>query len=264
MGKLLWFSDLHFEASGTQFGYEPCARLDALTDYITAHHADAEICIISGDMVETANAENYQELASRLARLGMRYLPMTGNHDERALFRNALPLPENTQDDFIQYAITVDGLRLICLDTLTTGSGDGSFCTARREWLAAELKRDTVIPTLVFCHHPPLPLGYPVLDRSRVPEETGLLNLLTEAPNLRHLLMGHVHRPMLGTVKDLPFASIRSVLYQAPPPIPAWDWDSFKPAHEAPDLGVLTYDNDVLRLQFEPFCTADTGFIPQE
>lgn len=263
MVKILWFSDLHFEECGTQFGYDPGLRLDALTDHITRHHSDADLCVISGDMVETATLENYQNLTVCLGGLGLPYLPMTGNHDLRAPFREVLPLPESSQIDFIQYALHLKGLRLICLDTLTEGSSDGSFCAARRSWLAQELQRDRQTPTLVFCHHPPLPLGYPALDASRVPDDAGLLELLTEAPNVRQLLFGHVHRPMLGSIKGLPFATIRSVLYQAPPPVPAWDWDTFKPAHDAPDLGVLTFNEDVLRLQFEPFCAADTGFTPQ-
>ncbi len=86
--------------------------------------------------------------------------------------------------------------------------------------------------------------------------------MLAAAPNVRQLMFGHVHRHMQGVTQGLPFASIRSVLYQAPPQMPAWDWDSFTPAHEAPEISVLTFVDGILRLQFEPFCAADTGFTP--
>lgn len=264
MVKLLWFSDLHFTSTGTQFGYDPRARLGALIDYVARIHSDADLCVISGDMVDEPSAQNYQDLAQRLQGLGLRYLPMTGNHDARDAFSSALPLPPNVQSGFIQYAVTIDGLRLICLDTLTENSGNGSFCTARRDWLAAELARDTQTPTLVFCHHPPLALGYPMLDPSRIDRGKELIDLLAAAPNVRQLLFGHVHRHMQGVTQGLPFASIRAVLYQAPPPVPAWDWEGFTPAHDAPEIGVLSFADDILRLQFEPFCDAETGFTAQK
>ncbi|MGH1575673.1 metallophosphoesterase [Planktotalea sp.] len=262
MVKLLWFSDLHFTSAGDQFGYDPRARLDVLIEHISKHHSDAALCVISGDMVDEPTRENYAELANRLAHLPMPYLPMTGNHDLRSEFSQALALPDSVQDGFLQYAVTLDGLRLICLDTLTENSDDGSFCETRRDWLADKLARDRKTPTVVFCHHPPLALGYPMLDPNCIDTGATLLNMLAAAPNVRQLLFGHVHRHMQGVTQGLPFASIRSVLYQAPPPMPAWDWDSFTPAHEPPEIGVLTYADDILRLQFEPFCTADHGFMP--
>lgn len=264
MAKLLWFSDLHFTSKGDQFGYDPRARLEALIDYVRMHHSDAALAVVSGDMVEDPSPKNYAELAQRLQRLGLPYLPMTGNHDLRAPFRAALPLPAGVQDGFIQYAVTLGGLRLICLDTLREHSSDGMLCAARLDWLARELALDRQTPTVVFCHHPPLALGYPALDPSRIDQGDALLELLGAAPNLRQLCFAHVHRPMIGSAHGVSFASIRSVLYQASPPMPAWDWESFKPAHEAPDMGILHFQDDVLRLHFEPFCDADTGFSPQQ
>ena len=260
MGKLLWFSDLHFTSTGDQFGYDPRARLEALIDYVVRVHSDADLAVISGDMVDDPSVANYQDLGARLQRLGMPYLPMTGNHDLRAPFVDALSMPANTQDGFIQYAVTCDNLRLICLDTLTEHSGDGSFCEQRFAWLSAELTRDIETPTVVFCHHPPLPLGYPALDPTHIDRGDALLDMLAGAPNVIQLCFGHVHRHMIGTAKGLPYVSIRAVLYQAPPPVPAWTWDTFQPAHEAPELGVLTFGGDTLRLQFEQICDADTGF----
>ena len=259
MAKLIWFSDLHFKSNGLEVDHDPRVRLDAVIEYVGAHHSDAQACVISGDMVEDASPKIYADLATRLKRLPCRVLPMVGNHDERSLFRAVLPLPDSAQEDFVQYAVQLGGLRVICLDTSTEGSSDGSFCGAREAWLRDELARDQATPTVVFCHHPPLDLGFPMLDPTRVPNGDVILDLLSGALNVRQLFFGHVHRPALGVVQGLPYASIHSVLYQAPPPIPAWNWDGFTPALEAPDIGVITLIDDVLQVRFEPFCDARTG-----
>jgi 3',5'-cyclic-AMP phosphodiesterase len=261
MAKLIWFSDLHFKSVGLNFGHDPRVRLEVVIDYVSAHHSDAEFCVISGDMVEDATPAICADLAKRLERLPFRVLPMVGNHDVRSMFRAALPLPDSAQETFVQYAVQLTGLRVICLDTLTEGSSDGSFCKAREAWLRDELARDRVTPTVVFCHHPPLDLGLPALDRTRVANGQVIVDMLSDAPNIRQLLFGHVHRPTLGVAQGVPYASIRSVLYQAPPPVPAWDWESFTPALEASDIGVITFEDDVLRIQFEPFCDARTGLV---
>lgn len=259
--KLIWFSDLHFKSEGYEFGHDPRARLEAVIDHICAHYSDAEFCVISGDMVEDPTAENYADLAARLERLPMPYLPMVGNHDLRAPFLEALPVPDACQAGFVQYVHYGEGFRAICADTLTEGKGEGSYCEARFDWLREELSRDQTTPTLVFCHHPPLALGFEMLDPSRIPNGEALIDLLAAAPNVKHLFFGHVHRPCFGSIRGLAFASIRSVLYQAPPPLPKWDWDSFKPALEAPEIGVLTLCAQGVTVRFEPFCEARTGLI---
>ncbi len=47
---------------------------------------------------------------------------------------------------------------------------------------------------------------------------------------------------------------MRSVLYQAPAPRPEWDWESFHPSEEAPNIGVMTISNADVNLQYEQFC----------
>ncbi|MGI9369059.1 MAG: phosphodiesterase, partial [Ruegeria sp.] len=67
------------------------------------------------------------------------------------------------------------------------------------------------------------------------------------------------HRPISGTVTGIPFSTMRSVLYQAPPPRPEWNWDTFRPSQEAPNLGVVTIADTGVNLQFDQFCGFEVG-----
>ena len=109
-------------------------------------------------------------------------------------------------------------------------------------------------------HHPPMELGLPMQDTDCLRESGELLDLLQRhSGKILQLCLGHVHRPICGSLRGLSYATMRAVLYQAPPPVPAWDWDSFVPAKENPALGVLTLSDGVLRMQYEEFCRYADG-----
>jgi hypothetical protein len=104
-----------------------------------------------------------------------------------------------------------------------------------------------------------MPLGLPMQDGARVREGAALLDLLAAHGGVRQLCLGHVHRPISGCVRGIPFTTMRSVLYQAPPPRPAWDWSSFRPAAEAPALGVVTVEGQDVAIQFDEVCRYEMG-----
>ncbi|WP_120500870.1 phosphodiesterase [Roseovarius sp. EL26] len=260
--RILWLSDLHFEHQDKVLGHDPIARLSAVIDFINQHYTDAALCLITGDMVETATAANYTAVKSLLDTLKVPWYPMTGNHDNRAMFFNHLPLPDTAMPGFAQYTIDVPNLRLICLDSLKPGSASGVLCPDRLNWLQATLEAQPDRPSAVFLHHPPIPLGLPVLDPDGLENGPDLLDLLSDFPAVKQFFFGHVHRPVTGQINGLPYTSIRSVLYQAPPPAPAWDWDSFRPATEAPDLGVIDVTANRINVQFISFCSASFGVDP--
>ncbi|OED48752.1 3',5'-cyclic-nucleotide phosphodiesterase [Rhodobacteraceae bacterium (ex Bugula neritina AB1)] len=252
--KLIWLSDLHFEAAGAVLGHDPRLRLQAAVDYVVAHHSDAVACLITGDLVETGTVSNYKALKGFLNGLPMPVLPMPGNHDDRDALRDVLPLPDDAMPGFVQYQSDFEDLAVLCLDTLIPGRDAGFLCPDRLNWLKAKLDALERRPAIVAMHHPPMPLGLPMLDPDNLQNCSELLALLSDYSNILHLLAGHVHRPCSGTAFGIPFTTAKSVLYQAPPAIPEWDWNSFQPAAEAPALTVLEYDDTGLTLQQCQFC----------
>ncbi len=256
--KVVWLSDPHFTAEGDVFGCDPRARLNAAIDHICAQHSDADACVISGDMVNRETQEDYSVLAESLARLPVPVYPMMGNHDDRALLRRHLPLPENSMPDFVQYAVTSPSAKLLCLDTHKIGSGAGEFCEKRTAWLRKELNAAGDTPVYLFLHHPPLPLGLPMQDNIQMEGGADFLSLIASFDCVNYMFMGHVHRPITGAINGIPYATMRSLTYQAPAPRPEWDWDSFTPSREAPNLGVITLAADgAVILHYEQFGVPD-------
>lgn len=259
MNNIIWMSDLHFRAEGKEAGIDPRARLTAAVDHINSVHADCAYCIISGDLVGAENLENYQALKVELDRLKCRYLPLLGNHEDRDLVRRIFELPENTMPDFVQFEVPADHATILCLDTHKSGVSSGELCQTRRDWLRDALNRAGGKPVHIFMHHPPMDLGLPSQDAIKLDEGEAFLDLITEFPNVAHLYMGHVHRLVSGTIRGIPFSTMKSVTFQAPAPKPAWTWDSFKTPPEAPLIGVLNIQGGNVTLQYEQFCTFETG-----
>lgn len=256
--RFIWLTDLHFDAAPV-LDHDPIQRLDAAVAYINATYPDAAFCVISGDIVETASDDAYAKVKSHLDKLAMPFWPMTGNHDRRALMRRHLNLPDTVMDSFVQYALEAGPVRVLCLDTLCEGEAKGELCQTRFDWLERQLRQDPDRSTLVMLHHPPMALDLPMLDPDRLDGGERLLQLLDEFPNVRQVCFGHVHRPVYGHVGRLAYCGLRSVLYQAPPPYPLWDWDSFAPALEAPELAVVSCAADQIGVQTLQFCPADLG-----
>ncbi|MEE9336080.1 MAG: phosphodiesterase [Granulosicoccaceae bacterium] len=257
----IWMSDLHYVAEGDVLGHDPRARLASAIEHINSHITACELCIISGDIVNRGSVEDYAAVSKMLGQLNMPFFPMVGNHDNRELFMQAFTLPGNCMPSFVQYSISTSEGEMICLDTLKVGSDEGEMCKQRLDWLSERLEALGETPAYVFMHHPPMKLGLPMQDTENLVKSDALLDLLAMHVNVKHLFIGHVHRPIAGTIRGIPFATMRSVLYQAPAPLPAWNWQSFKPGEEAPAIGALTIDQSDVTLQYVQFCQYEDGLV---
>ena len=258
MTKIIWMSDPHFQNKGTIDGLDPRLRLRAAIDHMNQHHADADFAILSGDLVGDDIEGDYTELARYLESSDICIHPMMGNNDERTGFRTHLTLPPHSMPDFVQFTIeTPDGL-MICLDTHKTGSHAGKLCSARLAWLEDVLQASQK-PNYIFMHHPPHSLHLPRQDELCLEDGEAFLDLLSRHHNIKHLFMGHVHRPTCGSIRGIPFATIGALSFQAPPPRPAWEWKEFSAPREAPHYAVLHIENGDVTLQYTQFCAWDFG-----
>ncbi|MGB0506115.1 MAG: phosphodiesterase [Pikeienuella sp.] len=254
MTKVIWLSDLHFTADGDVIGHDPRRRVSAAVEMVNELHGDAACVIISGDLVNRGTEADYAALKDHLDRLNPPYHVIPGNHDDRALMRAVFGL----SGDFIQHVVELPDARLICLDTHKPRADGGEYCAARHDWLAATLASSDV-PAYLFMHHPPMPLGLPMQDQDMMADGGAFLDLVSRFPQVRHLFIGHVHRPISGAVRGIPFATMRAVLYQAPAPWPEWDWESFAPGQEPPGLGVIHIDGGDVILHHAQICAYEDG-----
>jgi len=253
--KIVWMTDLHVLAEGKWLlGHDSASRLKIAVNYISKYHYDADFCIISGDLSDDGDVASYKLINEIMSGCEVPTLSIPGNHDDRTTMREQLSFPENIDTEFIQYSVIKDGCRLILLDSLQENNAEGILCDKRISWLESELSIHQELSTVVFCHHPPGKLFLPVQDQDQSSYGDKMLDMLCAAPNVKHLFFGHVHRPVSGSFRGLNFTALQSTALQVPLPYPAWDWDSFVPAEEAPAIGLIKLSTDSVVVHFHAFC----------
>lgn len=157
-----------------------------------------DLILATGDMVDRGDIESYERLRDAFSKATMPVYPMMGNHDDRANFARIFPeVP--MADGFVQYCLSLDGLRLIILDTLEPQRHGGAFCAVRAAWLAARLSEDRQIPTVIVMHHPPFEAGIAWMDTH--PQEPWVRRFaatIAGHANILAIWCGHLHRPIVA------------------------------------------------------------------
>ncbi len=214
--KILQLSDLHLPDSPERelFGRRPLTQLHAVVDDILAHHADAELCLLTGDLADSGADAAYAALAEALRPLPMRIQVLPGNHDRRAGLLRYFPNATCDNAGFLQTAIETPVGRFLLLDTLEAGAPWGSYCTERCRWLAEQLSTSTV-PIWLAMHHPPFKVGIPSMDQYALLDATDFrATLLPHRARIRHLFFGHLHRPIGGSWMGIPISCTASPNHQ--------------------------------------------------
>src|SRR5215211_224950 len=140
--------------------------LVAGVDAVLALNPHPDAVLVSGDLADTAAAEEYRIVREALARLPMPVCVLGGNHDDRDALREWFPVPGASgtapappaRGAEFRYATEVGGVRLVVCDSTVPGRPEGRLDL---EWLEAQLDAPAVV---VAMHHPPFALGMPALD----------------------------------------------------------------------------------------------------
>ncbi|UCI08850.1 phosphodiesterase [Mesorhizobium sp. B1-1-8] len=210
--KIIQVTDVHLGRRGElRYGADLHERLDRCIDHINARHGDAALCVFTGDLTESGDAQSYADLKSALGRLSVPYRLLPGNHDRRANLIAAFPENPADGNGFVQSVFDTPEGRLVFLDSLAEGRVTGELSDDRLVWLDTQLGEAAGKAVYLFLHHPPVELGLSLLDPLGLEQPHRLLDLLTHHGNVRCIFFGHVHRDIAGTVAGIPFSAQRGL-----------------------------------------------------
>ena len=198
---LCQISDLHIKRKGA-LAYQRVDTAGALRRCLSAIarlRPAPDAVVVTGDLVDMGDAEEYAHLREILDELPMPYYLLVGNHDHRDALRQAFP--EHVwlgRDGFVQYAVDLGPCRLLALDTQDPPHGGGRLCERRLQWLEQELGRAPAKPTILAMHHPPFVTGIGHMDKIGLPREDRqrLSELVSRHPQIERIVCGHLHRPI--------------------------------------------------------------------
>jgi 3',5'-cyclic AMP phosphodiesterase CpdA len=195
----------------------PTHSLRRVLDYIADLPITPRFCLLSGDLTQDGKVESYVRLRQLLAPLEARDIPILacpGNHDARAAFRRGFLGLDADDDARLQQTVTIDGLRVILLDSLVPGTDYGELGAEQLAWLADELAQPAERGTLIVLHHPVKLAGMPWLDNDLLRDANALHDLLIDKPILG-VLAGHCHAASTTTFAGTLTATVPAVVFQA-------------------------------------------------
>jgi 3',5'-cyclic-AMP phosphodiesterase len=191
-------SDMHVSPSAqpVEGRVDTQAHLERAVSHLRALNPVPDVLLVTGDLVNLGNTQEYRLLRELLAPLPMPCYLIPGNHDDRANLRaefsDRAHLPG--AGEFLQYAIDDLPLRLIGLDTVIPGEGGGTLCDQRLAWLDARLSEAPEKPTLIFMHHPPFRTGIAHMDEIGLHNAGAFRHIVARNPQIERIVCGHVHR----------------------------------------------------------------------
>jgi 3',5'-cyclic-AMP phosphodiesterase len=218
---LAQLTDLHI--GGNENGVDPVPRLEAVVEAVRSLPDRVDAALVSGDLTHDGGPEEYQLARELLERLEVPLHVLPGNHDDRALLREAFDLP-GAGDAPVDYAVEVGELRLVLLDSNVPGRDPGGLAPEQLRWLDAELGRSDG-PALLAMHHAPLATGIAEWDGINLAREEreALAEVVARHPRLRAIACGHLHRIAASALAGCPVVSAPSTYLQARPDFGAED-----------------------------------------
>ncbi len=155
-----------------------------------------DLLLLTGDLTEHGAASSYARLKAALGDLDCPIWPIPGNHDDRMTL--AAAFSQVPQDGFCHYAIDLNGLRILMLDTLEPGRHGGAFCETRAAWLAEQLATNPNVPTLIAMHHPPFTSGIAWMDTDPAePWVARFAAAIAGHEQIVAVICGHLHRTIV-------------------------------------------------------------------
>lgn len=220
--KIIVLTDIHILPEGkTLIGINPTERLELAIAHINRTQADADLCIITGDLTHRGDPESYATLRRVLSGLAIPVKILVGNHDLRENFVAAFP--ENPKDDngFVQFSHDIGGYRLIGLDPLNgppytyPESHAGILCDKRLDFLRKSLAGANGRPVIIFMHHPPFDTLFPGMDRIKLYNHDEFRACL-KGHDVRQIVCGHIHRSISVSWNGIPATVYKSLVDQMP------------------------------------------------
>ena len=171
---------------------------------------DFNYILVTGDMAHDEQQDTYELLREMLGDWVSRCRLIPGNHDSRDAIRTVFPEIMSTNMEFINFSFDVACWRMIGLDSHVDGEVHGQLGRPQLDWLAAELKDYADQPTLLFLHHPPIPVHSAWLDRIGLADAAAFMEVVRASPQIRAVCAGHVHQEFERTFDDVQFLTTPS------------------------------------------------------
>lgn len=219
--RLLHITDCHLlpESGSRLLGVDTAGTLAAvLAQALGEFRADA--ILATGDLGHEGTLATYRRFIDLVrARFDGPLLCVPGNHDAGAPFAAVLGRARS---------LTLGGWQVLGFDTHEDDRPGARLDDDARRDLVGRIRAATGRHLLLACHHPPLPVGCPWLDKDCIPDGRDLLDSCAAAARtgqaadaaagrLHGLVCGHVHQALTASHGPMDVLATPSTCFQFQP-----------------------------------------------
>ncbi len=195
--------------------------------------------IITGDLTSDEELISYQTVKELLGDMISKCKIIPGNHDDRKLIRKVFPECVENKNGPINFSISTNSWQLIGLDTHVFGKLYGTISDETLLWLKSMLNKYKNKNTILFQHHPPIPVKTKWTDLLGLKNPDPFIETLKQNPQIRLISCGHVHQEFQGHLENITIFTTpaTSVQFQK-------GTDFLKCDPIPPGFRIFSFDND--------------------
>lgn len=192
MLRVLHLTDPHLFADpdGALRGTNTRATLSAVLAHYLAGDWEADLAVVTGDLIQDDSVEAYGHFRQLLTQLQLPVYCLPGNHDIRALMQKALAGPPFYYCESVER----DGWLVVCIDSCVNDTAGGSVIEAEFRRLEQQIAATSAANVMVCLHHPPVPMGSKWLDTVGLDNGDEFLQRISASGKVRLAIFGHVHQ----------------------------------------------------------------------
>lgn len=206
--KFVVMSDLHLVGHGeTSMTLDTAARLEQAVACVNDRYADADFCIIAGDLADLGEAEAYHRLRDITGRITIPTYITLGNHDDRPTYLSVFGAEQADETGKVNHVIDAKGYRVIVLDSSEPGRVDGVLTEGQMDWLRARLAEALGRPVIVVLHHNANALHIEA-DTIKLQDDAPFIAALKTHDDVRQVIAGHVHLTSTALYHGIPFTTL--------------------------------------------------------
>ena len=198
----------------------------------------ADVLLLSGDLVQDESREGYQRLKQYVDTLGLPTFSIPGNHDDPEIMEQVLA---GSKSQVGGHAI-IHNWCLIFVSSFLKGSAAGRISESELQRLSNVLDNNSDKYVLICLHHHPVEIGSRWLDGVGLENSTAFWNIVDEYSNVRCIIWGHVHQEHDSLRNGARLLSTPSTCAQFRPGSDDFEIDTRPPAYRWIQL---TDDGDV-------------------
>lgn len=227
--NLIQITDCHLgsEPHATLLGMDTDQTLIDVLETIRGNE-EPDMILVTGDISDDGGPVSY----ARFLHFIDQYFPsvplawLPGNHDDP---QNMLVAGQHP----IELSHHIHGWNLIFLDSRIPGEEGGRIGAVELQRLERELAAHPNIPTAVFLHHQPVPVGCEWVDQYVVADADAFFEVLDKFDNVKLVSWGHVHQDFRTVRRGVELIATPSTCVQFLPNSDEFRLDTTMPGYRA-------------------------------